>query len=93
VTLDVIQWYAGHLMAQYYHGLELLAIVVAVLILISSLDDLFIDVWYWVREVYRFFTVKRVYTPLTAEQLLVELVNVNIRACCFCFCRCRYGCA
>lgn len=69
MTFDAIQWYAGHLLAQYYHGLELLAIVVAVLILISSLDDLFIDVWFWVREVYRFFTVKRVYTPLTAEQL------------------------
>ncbi|WP_439893732.1 glycosyl transferase family protein (plasmid) [Ralstonia sp. 25C] len=69
MTLEAFQWHAGHLVAWYYHGLELLAIVVAVIILLSSLDDLFIDAWFWVREVYRRFTVKRVYTPLTVEQL------------------------
>ena len=37
-------------LANYYAVLETVAAAVAVLILISSLDDLFIDIWYWVRE-------------------------------------------
>ena len=57
--------------AHYYSALEKLSVVVAIIILISSLDDLFIDVWYWSREIWRKLTVKRRqnYTPLTAEQL------------------------
>jgi bacteriophage N4 adsorption protein B len=34
-------------LANYYAGLEVLAAVVAVIICISSLDDFFIDLWYW----------------------------------------------
>src|SRR5690606_914439 len=34
-----------------------------------SIDDLFIDAWYWVRQIYRTFTADRRYTPLTVEQL------------------------
>ncbi len=61
--------------AQYYSVLEHIAAVVAVLILISSIDDLFIDCWYWGREIWRHFTIKRSgknkrkYTPLTPAQL------------------------
>ncbi|WP_034293511.1 glycosyl transferase family protein [Herbaspirillum sp. RV1423] len=57
--------------AQYYRALEHIAAVTAVLILISSVDDLFIDAWYWTREIYRKLTVQRRsgYTPLTADAL------------------------
>ncbi len=59
-------------LANYYAALETVAAAVAVLILISSLDDLFIDIWYWVRESWRTLTVKkrRQYRPLTQQDLL-----------------------
>lgn len=59
-------------LANYYAVLETVAAAVAVLILISSLDDLFIDIWYWVRESWRTLTVKkrREYRPLTQQDLL-----------------------
>ncbi|MCI1157524.1 glycosyl transferase family protein [Stenotrophomonas maltophilia] len=59
-------------LANYYAVLETTAAAVAVLILISSLDDLFIDVWYWVRESWRALTIKRreAYRPLTQEDLM-----------------------
>ncbi len=59
-------------LANYYAALETVAAAVAVLILISSLDDLFIDIWYWVRESWRTLTVKkrREYRPLTQQDLL-----------------------
>ncbi|MEO6624596.1 MAG: glycosyl transferase family protein, partial [Burkholderiaceae bacterium] len=59
-------------LAHYYSFLEISTIVVAVLILISSLDDLFIDLWYWSRRLFRKFTVDRKYRPLTAEQLMAR---------------------
>lgn len=67
--MDALQWNI-HL-ANYYAAIEKVAVVVAVLILISSLDDLFIDAWYWIRESWRTLTLKRRrdYRPLTAEDL------------------------
>ncbi|WP_051709677.1 glycosyl transferase family protein [Andreprevotia chitinilytica] len=67
ITAQPWQIYFAH----YYSALESFAAVAAVLILISSLDDLFIDAWYWTREIYRKLTVKRAnsYKPLTAAQL------------------------
>lgn len=56
--------------AEYYVALEWVAVVVAVIIMISSLDDLFIDGYYWLREGYRALTIQRVYRPLTPEQLI-----------------------
>lgn len=50
--------------AEYYAALDWLTAVVAVVILISSIDDLIVDTWYWVREAYRALTVKRRYSPL-----------------------------
>ncbi|HEX8544825.1 MAG TPA: glycosyl transferase family protein [Pseudomonas sp.] len=64
--------YWPYWLAHYYSFLEVATIVVAVLILISSLDDLFIDLWYWSRRLFRKFTVDRKYRPLTAEQLLAR---------------------
>jgi adsorption protein B len=59
------------LIADYYAGLEILAAIVALVIFVSSLDDLFIDIWYWGRRIYRHLTLqRRNYSKLTAEQLL-----------------------
>jgi adsorption protein B len=65
----VCKWYLAYFVARYYHGLEVLAAIVATVILLSSLDDLFIDLWYWSRETYRHFTVKRAFRPLTVAQI------------------------
>jgi bacteriophage N4 adsorption protein B len=60
---------AAYYAAQYFQLLQYASGFVAVLILLSSVDDLFIDGWYWVREAMRAFTVRRTYRPLTVEQL------------------------
>ncbi|VVO31043.1 hypothetical protein PS723_04994 [Pseudomonas fluorescens] len=64
--------YWSYWLAHYYSYLETATFVIAVLILISSLDDFFIDIWYWSRRLYRKFTVDRKYHPLTQEQLLAR---------------------
>ncbi|MCY7317599.1 MAG: glycosyl transferase family protein, partial [Ramlibacter sp.] len=59
------------LIADYYAGLEILAAIVAIVIFVSSLDDLFIDLWYWGRRIFRHLSLqRRNYSKLTAEQLL-----------------------
>ncbi len=45
--------------ATYLYGLKLIAIVVAIAMLVSGLDDLFIDVVYWLRSAWRRLTVYR----------------------------------
>jgi len=55
--------------ANYYSALELTAALVALLIFVSSLDDLFIDIWYWSRRVLRSFTVNLQHKRMTVEQL------------------------
>ncbi|WP_028225500.1 glycosyl transferase family protein [Paraburkholderia ferrariae] len=64
-----IKWYVGYAVAHYYQWLEYAAAPIAIVILLSSLDDLFIDIWYWSRTLYRRFTVQRRYRPLTRAQL------------------------
>ena len=61
--------YWPYFFADYYRGLEVVTAIVGVIILLSSLDDLFIDAWYWLRELRRSLTVKRRYTALSAEEL------------------------
>jgi len=61
--------YWPYLVADYYHGLEIAGAVVGVIILMSSVDDLFVDAWYWGRQIYRSLFIKRRYTPLNAAQL------------------------
>lgn len=70
--MDPLYW--NVLLGNYYAGLEKVASVVAVLILISSIDDLFIDAWYWIRETWRALTVKKRedYHPLTQQDLLKQ---------------------
>ncbi|HYF20837.1 MAG TPA: glycosyl transferase family protein [Ramlibacter sp.] len=59
------------IIAEYNSGLEILAAILALVIFVSSLDDLFIDLWYWARTAYRKFKVERGprYSRLTAEVL------------------------
>jgi adsorption protein B len=59
------------LIAEYNSGLEVLAAGLALVIFISSLDDLFIDLWYWVRRIFRRARVERSpqYRKLTVETL------------------------
>ncbi len=61
--------YWPYFFADYYSVLEWVAVVVALLILISSLDDLLIDAWFWLRYLYRALTVERIYKPLTVDEL------------------------
>ncbi|QNP50306.1 glycosyl transferase family protein [Diaphorobacter aerolatus] len=60
--------YVPYLLADYYHWLEIAGVVVAVVILLSSLDDLFVDAWFWIRKAYRRFIMRR-YPPLTSQAL------------------------
>jgi adsorption protein B len=57
--------------AEYNSGLEVLAAILALVIFVSSLDDLFIDIWYWIRRLVRRTKVERTpkYRRLTVEQL------------------------
>ncbi|NMA97647.1 MAG: glycosyl transferase family protein [Phyllobacteriaceae bacterium] len=56
-------------LATYQRVIELLAVVITVVILLSSLDDLLIDTWYWVRNFYRWFWIRARFPRLTAEAL------------------------
>jgi adsorption protein B len=61
----------GITVAHYHAGLEVAAATVAIAILLSSLDDLLIDAWYWCRRLVRWWTLERTgrLKPLTPEQL------------------------
>lgn len=50
-------------------GVKLILIVVSVVFFVSGLDDLFIDVLFLVRRLYRYFRVRPWITPLTLEVL------------------------
>jgi len=45
---------------------------VSIVFLLSGLDDLFIDIWFLCRSLYRRFFVMPKYDPLTTEQLLAK---------------------
>lgn len=61
--------YWPYLLADYYRVLEYSVVVLAILILLSSVDDLFIDAWFWLRRIKRSLGVERKFKPLTADQL------------------------
>lgn len=65
--------YWPYVAADYYRVLEIATMVVGVLILLSSIDDLFIDIWYWVRRAYRAMVITPRYKPLTVEQLQAKV--------------------
>jgi adsorption protein B len=47
------------IIAEYNSGLEVLAAILTLVIFVSSLDDLFIDLWYWTRRIFRRMKVER----------------------------------
>lgn len=59
------------MLAEYNSGLEVIAAILTLVIFVSSLDDLFIDAWYWTRRVFRRARVERnpQYRRLSVEQL------------------------
>src|ERR1700733_1804435 len=57
------------LFSAYYAALETLAAMLAVIILVSSADDLFIDLWYWGRRLYRALNKDRGRVALSPGQL------------------------
>ena len=56
-------------LADYLFALDVLAGITAVFILVSSLDDFFIDTYFWGREIYRWVFVHTRYQPLHIQQL------------------------
>lgn len=61
--------YWPYMLADYIRFVEYVAAVVAVVILISSIDDLFVDAWYWGRRIYRRFVIEPFIRPLTPNAL------------------------
>ena len=57
--------------AYYMFFLKGLLVFTAIVIIISSFDDLFFDVVYWVRVTRRWFVFRHKYKPLEAEALFV----------------------
>ncbi|MEB5924142.1 cyclic di-3',5'-guanylate-activated glycosyltransferase NrfB [Franconibacter daqui] len=55
--------------ATYLYGLKFIAIGLALMMLISGLDDLFIDIVYWVRRARRAVTVYRRHKPMDYQAL------------------------
>jgi bacteriophage N4 adsorption protein B len=55
--------------ASYLYGLKFIAVALAILILISGLDDLLIDVIYWVRRAWRAGTIYRTHDRLDYRAL------------------------
>jgi adsorption protein B len=56
-------------LATYQRVVEQLAVGITVLILASSLDDAFVDLWYWLRSFYRWFWIHARFPRLRAEAL------------------------
>ncbi len=65
-----MELYWPYLIADYYRVLEYLTAAVAVIILVSCVDDLFIDAVFYLRAIKRRLTVERRYKPLTPDQLM-----------------------
>ena len=61
-----------------YRFLEAATAFVAVVVLISCIDDLFIDVRYWVREIWRKFKVWPHHKALTPEQVRWGFENLKL---------------
>ena len=57
------------ILAGYLVWTKAMLYMAAFLIIVSSLDDAFIDIYYWCRRIYREFKVYRRFGHLTVEQL------------------------
>lgn len=62
--MDVLEWLAGLLIVA-----KVLMITVGIIFLISGIDDLFVDLVFAARSIYRQFAIKPAYPPLTERQL------------------------
>ncbi|WP_372786638.1 glycosyl transferase family protein [Phenylobacterium sp.] len=51
-------------------ALQILALGIAILIAMSSIDDLAVDAWFWVREIYRAIAIRPRHPPLPHSALL-----------------------
>ncbi len=63
---------AGHTLDSYIHVVQATALVVAVLIAISSIDDMAVDAWYWGRELYRAVRLRRKIKPVPQSALVAR---------------------
>ncbi|GGF19932.1 bacteriophage N4 adsorption protein B [Aliidongia dinghuensis] len=59
----------GFLLAHYVAALEWLTVLTAIIIIVSGIDDAFIDAYFWVREAYRATFLARRIKPLPIEAL------------------------
>lgn len=59
----------SEILFSYRGALEWLTVAIACIILLSSIDDLFIDAYYWVRRFYRRVIIRRRHAPLPIEKL------------------------
>ena len=64
-------WWVDYVSA-YLYGLKYVALVLAVVILISSLDDFFIDLVYWSRRIWRSLTVYRRHARMGPDDLQAQ---------------------
>lgn len=62
-----------YLLVAFQSALEYLTVAVTVVILLSSIDDTFIDCWYWIREFYRWFWIRAKYQALPVEALQAKI--------------------
>lgn len=58
--------------AEYFYLLNVALAIVSVLMLISAVDDFFIDIYFWTYELYRKIFIAPKISPLTVEQLLAK---------------------
>ncbi|ADO50273.1 cyclic di-3',5'-guanylate-activated glycosyltransferase NrfB [[Enterobacter] lignolyticus] len=63
-----MNWFVD-IFSTYLYGLKVIAIALAFMMLISGLDDLFIDIVYWCRRVKRALTVYRKHSPMSYQEL------------------------
>ena len=61
--------YFVDILSSYLFILRFLAIVIAIIITISSIDDLFIDLTYWIRRLYRSLAVYKKHSKMLYSQL------------------------
>lgn len=56
--------------AEYFYVLNVALATISVLMFVSAVDDFFIDIYFWIHELYRRIFVTPKFSPLTIEQLL-----------------------
>ena len=59
--------FIAEILFSYRGALEWLTVAIACVILLSSVDDFFIDSYYWVRRFYRRVIIRRRYAPLPID--------------------------